>query len=274
MIRALPALAAVMLAGCTFQPGTAFGTLEGATLEARFQPKASRLDESGRLITNTGYRLRIDSLRLVPRQLDFQSTSGRAASGGSFDPANPPPGYSLCHGGHCHRDDGALIDYADIEAELSGGSLKTATVLSLPTAVAFNLLGGSEKVALSECKPGCQLDRGTWSKAVLSFSTLTASGSVEDPTTFDRLGGKSRTWSLTLSPEPLSRTIDVSIDRDQGERLSVAAALTLSEELWDKLDFRTLAASPGTIVLEQDSAARAQLTENLAKSRLDVTVTR
>jgi hypothetical protein len=273
-VKALAVLAsAVGLVSCTFQPGISFGSLAGATLEAHFQPPASRLDADGRVKTDKGYRIRIDGLQLVARQLDFQSTSGSAGSGARFDPANPPPGYSLCHGGHCHRDDGALIDYADIEAELAGGTVTTKTVLSLPVETAFNLLTGSATASLTQCEPGCQLDRGTWSKALLQLTSLTASGSVEDPSTFNRLDGQTRTWSLTLTPEAFSQKVDVTIDRVRGDRLVVTARLALSEKLWDELDFQTLAATPGTLVLDQDEATRKQLAENVSQSVFSVTVT-
>lgn len=267
---ALPAV--MLLAGCTFQPGAAFGTLESASLAASFAPPASRLDAEGRIKTDGGYRIRVEALQLVPRQLDFQSTSGAAATGGTFDPAKPPAGYSNCHGGHCHRDDGALVDYEDIEAELAGGSLTTKTVLSLPVETPFNLLSGAATASLSQCEPGCQLDRGTWSKASFQVASLTASGTVEDPSTFDRLGGQVRTWSLTLAPSPFTQKLAVTIDRSQGDRLNLAAQLVLSEKLWDAIDFQTLAATAGTLVLDQDEATRRQLAENLAQSAFTVNV--
>lgn len=270
------ACVAVPLAGCTFQPGVAFGTLTGATLDVRFQPPASRLDELGRLKTDTGYRVTLDMLRLVPRTLDFQTTSGSAGSGGSFDPANPPPGYSLCHGGHCHRDDGALVAYEDIEAELSGGTLKTVTALSLPVKTGFDLIPGpAASASLTDCQPGCELDRGTWSKAVLDLATISASGSVEDPTSFNRLGGQVRPWSFSFSPDAFSQKVDVRIDRDQGERLAVVATFALTEKLFDQIDFQALAnATTSPLVLDASNATPNQLAENLAQSRLAVTVIR
>ncbi len=274
MIRALPLLVALGIAGCTFQPGVSFGTLAGATLEAGFQPPASRLDDAGRIKTDSGYRIRIDSLSLVPRQLDFQETSGSAGAGGSFDPANPPAGYSLCHGGHCHRDDGALIAYEDIEAELSGGGVKTVTALSLPIESPFDLLKGASTVALTQAKPSHSLDRGKWSKASLQLATLSASGSVEDPTAMNRLDGQARDFSLTLSPDAFSQKIDVKIDRENGEKLAIAATFTLSEKLWDGIEFQTLAATAGTLMLDQHAATRQQLAENLSSSPLTVKFTR
>lgn len=263
--------AALWLVGCTFQPGVSFGTLAEATLEARFQPPASRLDSEGRLKTSSGYRIRVDALQLVPRQLDFQSTTGKPGTGGTFDPANPPAGYSLCHGGHCHRDDGALVSYEDIQAELSGGSLSTATVLSLPLTAAFNLVSGTATASLTQGQPARMLERGTWSQASLQFVSLTASGSVEDPSVFDRLGGQSRSWSFTLSPEAVSRKISVRVDREEGDRRIIAATYELDAGLWDDVDFQSLGAGP--LVLDQHEATRAQLLSNLAESQLSVNVT-
>ena len=264
---------ALLLAGCTFQPGVAFGTLGTATLAAGFEPASSRLDAEGRIKTDGGYRIRLTSLTLVPRQLDFQSTSGKAATGGSFDPANPPAGYSNCHGGHCHRDDGALVDYADIEAELSGGSVTTRTVLSLPVETPFDLLAATATASLGASKAGQHLDRGTWNKASLQIASLSASGTVEDPTSFNRLGGQTRSWSFTLTPGAFTKAIAVKIDRDRADRLDVAARLVITEKLWDAIDFQTLVATEGAIVLDQHAVTRAQLADNLTQSAFSVTVT-
>jgi hypothetical protein len=268
---ALPSIV-LLLAGCTFQPGVAFGRLDSATLAASFAPPASRLDAEGRVKTDGGYRIRLDALTIVPRRIDFQSTTGTAGTGGTFDPASPPPGYSLCHGGHCHRDDGALVDYADIEAELAGGALTTRIVLSLPVETPFDLLSATSTASLAPSKPDSLLERGTWSKASLQVATLTASGTVADPSTFDRLGGQVRSWSLTLSPAPFTRAIAVSVDRDASERLAIDARLVLTERLWDAIDFQTLAASAGTLVLDQHEATHRQLAENLTQSAFSVTV--
>ena len=267
------ALPALLVTSCTFQPGASFGTLQAASLASSFEPPASRLDSDGRIKTDGGYRIRLESLKLLPRQLDFQSTSGTAATGGTFDPAKPPAGYTNCHGGHCHREDGALVDYEDIEAELAGGKVTTKTVLSLPVETPFDLLSGSATASLTQCEPGCQLDRGTWSKANFQIASLAASGTVEDPSTFNRLGGQVRSWSLTLKPAPFTQKLAVTIDRDHGERLTVVAKLVLTEKLWDAIDFQTLAASAGTLVLDQHEATRQQLAENLTQSVFSVKVT-
>ena len=44
-------------------------------------------------------------------------------------PGKPPPGYTLCHNGHCHHPSGRLVPYAEIEAELAGGGVGTAAVV-------------------------------------------------------------------------------------------------------------------------------------------------
>ena len=105
------------------------------------------------------------------------------------------------------RDDGAVVDYADIEAELAGGTISTRTMLSLPVETPFELVSGAATASLDQCEPGCELDRGSWNQAKLHVASLTASGTVEDPTAFDRLGGETRSWTLTLSPSAFSRAM-------------------------------------------------------------------
>ncbi len=35
-----------------------------------------------------------------------------------FDPANPPPGWKLCHRNHCHNEDGRVASYQQVMAEI------------------------------------------------------------------------------------------------------------------------------------------------------------
>jgi hypothetical protein len=119
-------LASALATGCTFSPGEPWGTLEIA-LDVRFDP-ADREDE-GRLRTATDYLLEVDavSVDLTRVFLSFSEDSAPVV----FDEANPPAGFSLCHGGHCHSDDGRLVDYEDIVRDLEGGGAEPPG-LSMP----------------------------------------------------------------------------------------------------------------------------------------------
>lgn len=266
---------ALCLAGCALQPGTGFGALRSAELAGAFSPSAGRLDAQGWLKTDNNMRVKVDALQLKVRDLSFStSTAASGGSGGTFDPANPPAGYSLCHNGHCHRSDGALIDYADIQAEMSGGKASEQTVLTLPGTEAVGLLAGTASVPLGAAKPAVTLAKGTWSKAVLAIESLEATGSVLDPTADARLGGQTRTWSFKLAPSPVSKRITLVIDRSQPEDVRIKGLFSVSEKLMDQLDWKALAASPGNLDLAANATASAQLAENLSQSTFDLTLSR
>lgn len=260
----------LLVVGCTFSPGVSFGSLEGATLSAQFAPDTGRLDSEGWFKTSNDMRLRIDSLELQVKQINLEESS-TSGSAGSFDPANPPPGYSLCHNGHCHRDDGALIDYEDIRAEQAGGS-KSRITLSLPIDRALALSPGAT-VSLNQCSPDCTLERGRWTRAILSFNSLVATGSVKDPTAAGRLGSQTRDWTMTLSPPALGQKIDVPLDRGYGGSLRLDARFMLANELWDGLDWEAIAPATGTIPLSA-TPSKETLMENFAKSQLTLTTHR
>jgi len=107
---------AVVFGGCGLEEGQSWGEVR-IELEAAFEPGASRL-EAGRLKTSLDYRVVITAIDVEVATLVL---TARADGAVDFDPADPPAGYSLCHNGHCHSDDGRLVDYEDIAAEVAGG---------------------------------------------------------------------------------------------------------------------------------------------------------
>ncbi|HMR10666.1 MAG TPA: hypothetical protein PKA88_33040, partial [Polyangiaceae bacterium] len=98
------ALLGVALLGtaCTFERGTAYASVESAQLDVRFDPGAARDLGGNTVLTDLGYAVHVSSFTLDIGDLSLQELkSSGSESQGSFDPANPPPGYSSCHGGHC-----------------------------------------------------------------------------------------------------------------------------------------------------------------------------
>lgn len=276
---ALALLAAPLAGACTFAPGGAFATLTAAPLTIRFTPGEGRLDGNGRLKTDLGYRLTLSSLSLTVDTLAFQSSATRAAAGTAttaFDPAKPPAGYTLCHGGHCHRQDGALVDYADIQAEMAGGGTTTRQdALALPLGRTVNLLALQPADMPILCPQGCHLDQGTWTRAELRFGKLEAGGTVTDDTSAQRLGSNgSRSWRLSWSPPALGKAISTTISRKSPANLSPTVTLQISDQLFDRIDWATLPNQAQALVLDQIPATAGQLVENLAQSTLTVRIDR
>ncbi|TXD39337.1 hypothetical protein FRC98_02760 [Lujinxingia vulgaris] len=103
------ALAIVSSAGCAFTDGEPWGWVDVSVQNAGLTDSPSPHIEA---IT-----LEVTSIRLL-------SEGGATTSSDSseeLDPANPPPGFSLCHGGHCHADDGRLVPYDEVLQESAGG---------------------------------------------------------------------------------------------------------------------------------------------------------
>lgn len=57
-----------------------------------------------------------------------------------FDPRNPPPGFTVCHRNHCHREGGGVASYSQVMAEIGAtkiiGEPKKAPMPKAPADVA------------------------------------------------------------------------------------------------------------------------------------------
>lgn len=220
-----------LLLGCAWDAGHGFGTVEAATLEGHFEPGPARAIDGG-FLTDLGYRITLDELAVETEELGLDSL---ASSGGgeTFDPAHPPPGYTLCHGGHCHAEDGSLVSYAEIEAELSGGG-GFVRVVTFGGAGVLDLLA-PEVRALSEGTPSSELPRTTLRRAVVRVRSFELAGEV---------------ISAELSPRPLRVTLaseldldapfDLTVDEEGIGKVALDATLVLDGTLFDGVDFDIL----------------------------------
>ena len=128
MRRAFLFLSCLGLAGCAWEPGQGFAVVE-PTVRAAYEPLADRIAPDGYQQLSSNYQLRVDVAELQLSGIELIAIAG--GSGGGFNPAIPPPGYSVCHGGHCHRDDGAHIPDEQVAAEMGGGG-GSSTVVTMP----------------------------------------------------------------------------------------------------------------------------------------------
>jgi hypothetical protein len=268
---------ALLLAGCTFTPGSAFSSLSSATLQVNFLPGEGRLDTEGRLKTDLGYRVTLTDLSLTTEDLVVQSRSATAPTSSqtaavAFDPAKPPAGYTLCHGGHCHRQDGALVDYADVQAEMAGGTTASLTdVLRLSFNAILNLQAIPQRTITSSQPTASPLGQATWNRAELRCHRLVASGTVVDGTPDQRLGnGGPMPWQLSWSPPTLGKNIDLTISRKSPPTMQVIAKLQVSDQLFDRIDWATLPTGATPLILDDQPAVTRQLTENFGQSTLTV----
>ncbi|WP_163865637.1 hypothetical protein [Myxococcus eversor] len=263
----------LLLSGCALDSGEGFAVLE-PTVTASYVPVASRNAGNGFQRLASDYQVSLGSAALGISHVELV---GGAGGGGptTFDPANPPPGYSLCHNGHCHSDGGALVDYEDIEAELGGGGSSSTLVAALHVDGEFNLL--TPETTPVECEPDCELSRTAISRGVWEVTSVTLTGVVRDSRATPRLAetpfrmtvvseggaeGEEATPLFTLAGE-----VDVPSDREHKPRVKLALTLEVPPTVFDGLDWAAL--TPGADgVLDlgtvSNEAARKALFEELA----------
>jgi len=242
-------LTAASLAGCARGPGNGFGEIAGISLEAAFAPSEARDLGGGWALTDLGYRFRVDQLDVDGGELLLEQLPG--AGGGTFDPANPPPGYTLCHGGHCHAEDGSLVDYEDIEAELAGGEGAWTPVAAFAAGDGLDLVGGETR-SWDTCEPSCLLGAGH-----LKRSSLPLGAATLEATVWDDAGGTTE-WTLALQSADagtLHGTLDLPLDRDHDPVLTLALAVAVDGMLLDGLDPEELLPGGGALVLDEAAAA-------------------
>ena len=261
--RSLLLLVSMGASACTFAPGNAgFATLTDAQLSAVHEPGEARdLGEDG-LLTNEGYAVKLSALTLTVGALHLDELQG--ASDVSFDPANPPEGYGLCHGDHCHADTGELVSYAEIIAELAGEGAELVPVVSLAVNDTLDLLAGEDR-ALTEMSPSADLPMVDILQARLEVSALHLRG-VATPWDEPEAGALDLEIDLPLSA-PLTAALDLSINRDIDPLLSLSLDLVIDGTLLDDLDLEALSTEGVWSVKDADRTTPGvdALLDNLSK---------
>jgi len=271
----------ILPAACTFERGQHFATLT-PSLVAAYQVPLDRQQGEGWQKLSNEYLIQITAATAELGPIAIVAAGvGAGASGTSFDPANPPAGYSLCHNGHCHSAEGRLVSYEEIEASLGAGGGRPQAVVTLSPPPVVNLLLPSA-VALA-CAPGCGLGRTTLVRAELPLRGLRLEGVVRDGLPAPRFPG-AQVFSLTLGSgdagaplPPLDAELDVPIDRDHDPDVHLDLALALGPALFDGVDFAAAGAGAAAapIELAANAAALARVLASLGEGRfLSVVVTR
>jgi hypothetical protein len=252
VVLMLPTLAG----GCAFVAGNPWGDIDVA-LAAGFAPGPLRIDEEGRLKTAQSYAIAIDELEATFAAITIQQADP-AKKALSFDPARPPPGFSLCHGGHCHADDGRLVPYAEVEASIVGGDAR------IPEAP-FDLQGvtvplGADLAPLAAvcAADPCLLERGPIVAAALEVPRVHVRGTAFDLLNDARLPPEGAPFEADFElPAALFVDLDAEAERFQPLHFLVQARFLLAEGFLDDVDF---AADVTDGVLSPEALAEAALT--------------
>ncbi len=226
----------LLAAGCALEDGQPWGRLE-VELEAAWDVPAGRLDEDGRLRTPQGFRVQVDALAVTlgAARVTWAPPGGGAAG---FDPASPPPGYSLCHNGHCHAADGRLVDYEDIAADLATGGAGAAPVAFDVGSSAVALLADGAAAPVAVKGGAVPLERGQVTAAEVQVATLRVRGVAF--ATDDRLPAEGAPFDVEIALDVAPRApLDAPINRDAPVGVDLALRVVVPPTLFDGLDFDT-----------------------------------
>ncbi|MCY1076930.1 hypothetical protein [Archangium lansingense] len=278
MRRTFLLLSCLSLGGCAWEPGQGFAVVE-PTVRAAYESLADRSAADGYQRLASDYQVRVDTASM--RLSGIELIAIASGSSGGFNPASPPPGYSLCHNGHCHRDDGALIPYEQIAAEMGGGG-GASTVATLPVPEPLNLLAPEQRAV--ECTPDCALPETNVSRDRWGVEALHLEGTVRDGRATPRFQGERRfRWELTQatgSETPvtvLDGAMDLPSDRSTPPKAKLDLNLVLTAALFDAMDWSALPEGTNGVVdinKQVNADVHAALLERLASVSPEAEVTR
>lgn len=237
-------LALFVASGACLDPGAPWGRVQVGLVVA-FDPPAERLD-AGRLKTARDYRVEVERIDLEVAAVTLVTT----AEGVRFDPADPPDGYSLCHNGHCHSEDGRLVPYE----EIAGGGAEGEAIVTL-TGGEVTLASGEAEVAasLSGCPPrGCDIMAPARTGSLeLALERVEITGRAFDGGAAKRLPAEGVPFAIGLPAVRLVRGLDAAFGPAERLGLVVAARLEVPAHLFDDLDFATLTEAAPELVRDQ-----------------------
>ena len=261
-------LSLLFLAACNLSPGDWFLRLR-PHVSAHFRNLPERSVEPGWQKLAREHQVRITAATLQIRSIDLLAAAGTSQP---FDPANPPPGFSLCHGGHCHASDGRLVAYEDVAAEASGRTTGPVIAASVAGGT-WDLLAPAVPILLP-CPgaPDCRSGRANITRARIDFAGIRIEGEVRDgPGTLQPIGPATFVVNLNHSNGPLSALIvplALPADNRHDPDVAVTFALAPTVALLDEVLWAAHVVVQGHIDLNSSPQApvtRAALNEALTR---------
>jgi hypothetical protein len=276
-MRACLFLSLLLSTGCALDVGEGFAVIQ-PSLRAAYTSPTERDVGGGYQRLPAEFEVRVTTAKMHLERIALLGSAGDRAPA-TFDPANPPPGYTVCHNGHCDREDGSEATYEEVEAELAGGGGAASTVATLPVGE-VDLLA-PETLAL-ECQPDCELPSTTVISGKWTVTALQLEGTVRDSLTPPRFAGE-RPFRLELSPsgdhgdddhdheEPvavLTGGLEIPSDRAHAPQVVLDLALEMNSEIFDHVDWAAATTEPdGSVDLnhEDNTEMLTELLEKLAE---------
>lgn len=233
---AAASLAVLALLGCVDGDGRGWGEVR-LDLATTLDVPASSRDAQGRWRTAHGFAVDAPTLVLELGEVALSAADDAVLP---FDPSAPPPGYSLCHGGHCHADDGSLPTYAEVAAGLAGAEADAPVAATAAEGNAtLSLASAVSATALSRCEQApCAVARGGVGGARVVVRSVRLIGTVFAASAVQRgrLGEQGHAIDVTFAVEATIVTpLRLDFDRGEAFRQHVALRLLLGPKLLDGL---------------------------------------
>lgn len=179
---------ATSFAACAGDPGVGWGSIE-LDLRATWTVPDDRRADGDEVMLAGGWLVTIEAVEwtLGGAELAIEEEAA-TGTGDTFDPADPPAGYANCHGGHCHADDGRLVSYEEIAAEMAAGGGTTRRVLARFAGAGLPSDPNAPS-RLLPCADSCLLVEDAPSWLILEPTALRIRGRVRDGRATPRLDG-------------------------------------------------------------------------------------
>lgn len=254
---------------CTFVDGQPWAEVDSAELAVNpFIPGAARLDGQGRLMTARSYAVVLEHIGLEMGDLRIQQADA-AGEPLAFDPASPPPGYSLCHGGHCHADDGTLPTYAEVEAKLLGGATAAPALGFHVEDTVVPLVGEARQTLRCRIDP-CVLQRGPIVGGLLEVTAVRLVGTAFDLTNEARLPEAGIPFAVDLQPPaPLLAPLNAEAERFEPVYRKVGLTLAVAYSVLDDVDFSVDVVEGGFSSTASEAAALRFLEDSEFVARIE-----
>jgi hypothetical protein len=272
-MRACLVLPLLLATGCALDAGESFAVLQ-PSVRAAYTSPISREVGGGYQRLPSEFEVRLTTARMHLERIALLGHEGES-SPVTFDPANPPPGYLVCHNGHCDREDGLEVPYEEVEAELAGGGGAASTVATLPVGEVDLLAPETRSL---ECQPDCELPSTNVVSGKWMVTGLQLEGTVRDTLATPRFAGE-RPFRLALTPSGedddhekpiavLTGGLDIPSDRAHAPRVVLDLTLEMTSEIFDPVDWAAATTQPdGTVDLNHEDNAEmlTKLLEKLAE---------
>lgn len=240
--------------GCVSDGGSAAAIAE-FDLIAGFHAESAQV-KNGNYIAENNDEIALDKLKLHLSEIRLVSKSTAGGNGQTFDPANPPEPYENCHANHCHiKGSSDTISYADIEAMLSGGTVRSEDILVLAPNKDIEITSLTTPIELEDVASG-DLPYGEINEVHVVFDTIALNGTnVTKQKTIALKNEHQHEDHVHVEPLELSHAVDIDIvagsEEDQDLHLVVEIDADIFNEITgDDIDFADLMAEYTTLEIE------------------------